>query len=327
MLQIAITVGVVFGVAVITACVVIFAARGGWIWTVRWRQVMQQLPGFRAANIDAFRSSTTVVTVKRGDDRYKVLQVGFLKDGSVFVTFPYFKHRIGLLSAATSAGTGRSDSLVNLEEGGKIASHLVKYSHHPSGLALFSQTGKIRNEIRRQSVPLDRYEGHLFTVLVNGLHAFKRADARRDQGQITPDRAVITFELQSDADPRGTLKIVGRWYDVNRLRFATPTRGEGPFIGTIDAAGEKLIAAVLANPAAATRHVLLITCQTIGLMGEAPEMLMFIGGFDPRDVLNDTSRDAGFLAFTYPAVDAITLKQKLGTVDFRNDNEPNFVGS
>lgn len=277
---------------------------------------MQELPGHQATNITAFRSSTIVITVKRGIERHKILQVVFAKDRSLFITFPYFKHRTGLLSATSSLGTGRSESFASLEQGGKVSSHLVKYSHHPSGLALFSQTGKIRSEVRRQSVALDHQEGHLFTVLINGLHAFQRAEGRRDDGHIAPERIVLTFDLPTDSDPEGTLKIVGRWYDVNRLRFAGPTESVGPFIPTIDSDGRTLTAAALASPAEATRHVLLVTCGAIDRLGAEPEMLLFLGGFDPREVMNDTSRDAGFLAFTYPAADAEGLKNKLGTVDF-----------
>jgi hypothetical protein len=200
---------------------------------------------------------------------------------------------------------------MNLEQGGKVTSHLVKYSHHPTGLALFSQDGKIRSEIRRQAVELNRQEGHLFTVLINGLSAFERAQGRKDEAQ-TPKRTVVTFALPATSASIGTLKIVGRWYDVNRLRFAEPTPSAGPFIPT----ERGLMAAVLANPAA-TRHVLLVTCEMNARLGEAAEMLMFFGGFDPREVMDDTSRDAGCLAFMYPASDIENLKQKLGSVDFR----------
>ena len=216
-----------------------------------------------------------------------------------------------------SPATGRAESFVSLEQGGKVASHLAKYSHHPSGLALFSQTGKIRSEVRRQSVPLDTHEGHLFTVLINGLHVFNRASGRRDEPQITPQRAVLTFELPPDSAEYGTLKIVGRWADVTRLRFSTPTDTAGPFIPTIHPTGDQRFAAALANPAVGTHHVLLLTCAVIPRLGTSGEMLMFFGGFDARDVMDDTSKEAGFLAFTYPASDAAELRQRLGSVDLQ----------
>ena len=276
---------------------------------------MKEPPGYQAGNITAFRSSTVVLTIERGAARFKILQVVFAKDGSLFVTFPYFPHRPGLLSATTSPVTGRPDSMASLEQGGKVTSHLVKYSHHPTGLALFSQTGKVRSEVRRQSVKLDDQEGHLFTVLINGLHAFSPAQGKKDEGNVSPQRTVVTMELPPDAGADGTLKIVGRWHDASRLRFANPVQSIGPFIGTVDPDEQMGSAVILANPADGTRHVLLLTCADIPRLGTDPEMLLFIGGFDPREIMNDTTREAGFLAFRYPADDADDLKQRLGSVD------------
>lgn len=157
------------------------------------------LPGHQADNITAFRSSTVVLTIQRGRD---VLQLVFGRDGSVFVTFPYFKHRTGILSATTTAATGRSESVVNLEQGGRVTSHLVKYSHDPSGWAHFSQTGKIRKEVRRRSVPLATHEGHLFTVLINDLQSFDWARGPKHNAQVTPGRTVITVEIPKTRIPR-----------------------------------------------------------------------------------------------------------------------------
>jgi hypothetical protein len=62
---------------------------------------------------------------------------------------------------------------LDLTPGGKIASHAVKYAHHPDGEAHFSQDGKVLTAIRRKAVPLDAAAGHLFTVHVVGFAAFK----------------------------------------------------------------------------------------------------------------------------------------------------------
>jgi len=60
---------------------------------------------------------------------------------------------------------------------------------------------------------------------------------------------------------------------------------------------------------------LLLTCEVVGRLGNASEMLLFLGGFDSREVMDDTSQEAGFLAFTYPAPDAHELIRRLGSVD------------
>jgi hypothetical protein len=72
----------------------------------------------------------------------------------------------------------------------------------------------------------------------------------------------------------------------------------------------------LANPAERTRHVLLVTCDVVARLGADPEMMLFFGGFDPRELMNDTSREAQALAFMYPRHGAEELKRKIGDVDF-----------
>ena len=99
--------------------------------------------GFQAGNVDAIRSGHVVCVVTAGDLRVKAFQIVFGGDGSLFITFPYSRHRTGILSASAIPATGTRQSQVNLEQGGKVTSHLVKYSHHTDGRAHFSQTGKI----------------------------------------------------------------------------------------------------------------------------------------------------------------------------------------
>lgn len=97
-----------------------------------------------------------VCVVKVSDLRAKAFQVGFDKDGSLFIHFPYFQHRTGILSSSEIPPTGERKADVNIEHGGKVTSHRVKYSHHPDGRAHFSQDGKIFTAIAQ---PFDSQEG------------------------------------------------------------------------------------------------------------------------------------------------------------------------
>jgi hypothetical protein len=58
-----------------------------------------------------------------------------------------------------------------------------------------------------------------------------------------------------------------------------------------------------------------ITCHAIIRLTQDPKLVLFYGGFDAREVMDDTSREAGFLTFLYPASDAEELKKALGTID------------
>ena len=126
--------------------------------------------------VKAFTSKKIVLTIQVGTVRYKVFQVVFPTDGSLFVTFPYFRHRTGILAAATIPANGQTSSQVDLQVGGKIASHDVKYSHHTDGRAHFSQAGKVFTVVKRQSIALEKYQGHIFSVLIQGVEGFDQAD-------------------------------------------------------------------------------------------------------------------------------------------------------
>jgi hypothetical protein len=187
---------------------------------------------FQAERIEAVRSDRVVCVIKIGARRFKAFQVFLGKDGSLFVTFPYFRHREGILTSSHLPVTGDPNSTINLEQGGKVTSHLVKYSHHPNGRAHFSQTGKIVTAIKRQSVALHAQEGHIFSLQIQGIDTLEQADQVTDVG-VSPKRTVVDFTIE----PCDAIKFVARWYDVSRMRFSAPTPVIGPWVPTMDPAG------------------------------------------------------------------------------------------
>jgi hypothetical protein len=60
-----------------------------------------------------------------------------------------------------------------------------------------------------------------------------------------------------------------------------------------------------------------VTCRVVARLGADPEMMLFFGGFDPIELMNDTSREAQALAFMYPIRRAEELRGTIGDVDFR----------
>src|SRR6266480_784022 len=240
------------------------------------------------------RSRRLSVRTNRRDDsggatRFKLFQVFFGRDGSLFVTFSYFGHRTGILAAVTIPGNGQNTSQVNLQVGGKIASHLVKYSHHPDGRAHFSQTGKVRTEIKRQSVALNVQHGHIFSLLVQGLNAFDKADDTKDVGS-SPKRTALTFQVAGSAEI-GAIKFVGRWLDVSKIVAAGSSAIVGPTLLTQDSAGNQRNGVLVASRYDhEPRHVLCITSEPVPRLGPDPEMMCFYGGFAPREVMDDTAQ-------------------------------------
>jgi hypothetical protein len=267
-----------------------------------------------SVKVEAFRSERIIVTLQVGAKRHKVLQVFFGRDRSLFISFPYFRHRTGILAAATIPANGQTTSQVNLQVGGKIASHLVKYSHHPDGRAHFSQEGRVRTEIKRQSVALGEQRGHIFTVMIQGIEGFDLADAKKDSGA-SKKRTALTFQLPEESIA-GTVKLVGRWFDISALRLGGQKSSViGPLVPAQDSQGKQQNGFLVASPYDNARHVLLITCEPIPRVSPESECLLFYGGFSPRVIMDDTSQEAGFLAFLYPVGDAEELKKTIGTID------------
>jgi hypothetical protein len=144
--------------------------------------------------IRRFQSRRFVFGVRTSDTLFKVFQVIFSKsDGSLLVNIPYSSITHGILSKGRLP-RGDVESQVHLEERGKVTSKLVKYSHHPDGKAHFSQDGKVRTEISRQSLPLAQAKGHLFTLHAQGLLQFAKEPTSTNANP-SPSRTLLTFSF------------------------------------------------------------------------------------------------------------------------------------
>lgn len=275
--------------------------------------------------LTCFRSERYVVTITSASGRYKILQVMFgKKDGSLYVNFPYFVNREGLVSLVHFPGNIKLPTSLSLEPGGKATSHLVKYSHHPTGTAHFSQDGKVLSVVRRLSVPLNEAEGHIFTTMFQGLKYFELTDPVKDMGH-TKKRTTLNFSFE-DTEPEA-IKIVGRWYHLSNLakRVQGALTFTGPLIPCQTPEGKKYWAFLLGHPYNVENkdYVLMLTCEAVPTLDKDEESaLTFIGGFDRPEIVNDRSVDTTFLAFSYPIQNREELEQKLGSIDFIRKAEP-----
>jgi hypothetical protein len=269
--------------------------------------------------IDCFRSDTVVVRTKAGSDVRKIFSVSFSKtDGSLFINLPYFETSKGLLSIATIPG-GQTGGPIDLKPQGKCSSHNVKYAHHISGEAHFSQTGKILTKIKRQSVPLRSNKGHIFTLLVQGLQHFKAAVEPKDNVTVTKKRTNLTVDL-GNASPEA-VKFVGRVFDA---RLLGPTlKGEwpdrvGPLFPYKIEEGDVMHGICIGNPHdTSDQTLLLVTYHVIPRLDPTREAaMMFVGGFDPAEQVLDPTRTTSMIALNYPAENFEDLRAQIGSVDF-----------
>ena len=274
------------------------------------------------ARIQAARARRFTIQVRGERDAppRKIAKIVFSQsDGSLFVDFPYFENSDGLVSLAT-LNPGSTE--VTLTEGGRVTSHLVKYAHHRDGEAHFSQTGRVYTSVRKRSMPLGNYVGHLFTIQFQGLEGFEVATGL-DVDLENMKNKPITFNV-INPEPHA-LKVVGFWYTKRELRARTSDASIGPGVSLV-AGGKPYGSGVLLSAppdASGSGSFLLVRAMSIPPISSEPHpQLTFLGGFDPDHIVNNPAVPTQFLALSYPAHDPDSLKAQIGSIDFVGDLKP-----
>lgn len=266
--------------------------------------------------LKCYRSECYVIAVETPSHRSKVFQILFgKKDGSLFVNFPYYEHSNGVVSLMTWTPENLPPTDLSLDNGGKITSHLVKYSHHPNGQTHFSQDGKVFTKVKKQSEPINNVEGHEFTIQLQGLSSFKKLE---DGIKLHSTKRRATLKFTFIGEPEA-IKFVGYWYSQEAIskRLAGHI-GERCFIN--DHNGKSHVAFIISAPLghAAEKRVLALYCEVIPRLDMNNETaLTFIGGFDSDEIVNDLTRTTSFLALLYPVMNPNELIAKIGSIDFR----------
>jgi hypothetical protein len=65
----------------------------------------------------------------------------------------------------------------------------------------------------------------MFSLLIQGLNALDAAHPTKDS-IVSTEQAIVEFAVDSPE----AIKIVGRWFDVNRIRVNNPTATIGPIV-------------------------------------------------------------------------------------------------
>ena len=268
-------------------------------------------------NIPAFASERFVITVETGQDRRKLFQIMFRKsDGSLFLSFPYYKDVAGLLTLATLRARAQYPASLSLLDGGKVTGHKVKYSHHPDGHVHFSQDGKIRTAIRKRSIPLLEAEGHLFTIQLQGLSDFSELDRKERLPLLSDKKTILNFRFEGS--PPDAIKFVGHWHKKTSLLRRISQFGSKPWFICEKSDGSTAFGMLLRDAFLESgEDYLLLTCEAIPLVDKGRfSTLTFVGGFDRREIALDHAQDTSFLALAYPATESYEeLRDQIGSVD------------
>lgn len=269
-------------------------------------------------NLPAFVSERFVITVEVGDDRRKLFQLLFgKKDGSLFVSFPYYKETVGLLTLATLRARQSYPTSISLTNSGKVTGHRVKYTHHPDGRAHFSQSGRIRTEVLRNAVPLIAADGHLFTLQIQGLRDFSELRDREKQPVMTLQKTILNFRFEGS--PPEAIKFVGHWHSASSLAQKVSQVGQKPWFVTEKSDGSRGFGMLIQDTFLQSQdpYYLLLTCEAIPILDKGRySTLTFVGGFDRREIAFDHNQDTSFLALAYPSTDSYEdLLRRIGSVD------------
>jgi len=263
--------------------------------------------------IQILRAKKFIIDYKSGDEDYKIFQIIYAKDGSIFISFPYYKKKEGIVSKVSHIGESNTLELLH---GGKATSYAVKYSHHWDGEAHFSQDGKVKTIIRKHSVPLEKYSGHFFTVQFQGLEDFDLN--LNDKLEYSTAKTRVIYELKPNPE---AIKFIGMLYSINELDQRLIIKDDqihGPIFEGISNIGEKTKGLLISSPTSykSSNLVMYIYCKGIKSMGNEENVLTFMGGFDLPNVIYDHSKTTTMLMFMYPAYNFEDLQEKIGCIDF-----------
>ncbi len=246
----------------------------------------------------------------------QLCQMGFSSDGSFHVAWPYLAVSEGIVAEVDfPANHTAGPATLSLTEKGRFTTQRVKYSHHRSGLAQFSLTGKVRNDVRRKSFPLTGPIGQLFHLQCHSPAAFKAL------GRLKPHRLYITF-LVAGPQPADFLirggwhrkdAIVANIYGAGRVGPVAPYKDrrsgeEGPMTfwsPPLECPVADHIIGVLGDPVAAPTGM---EEPGLVLLGGLDEHESPIGG-PPAPPIR------GGLAAMYPVRLSEDMRRALGTID------------
>lgn len=274
-------------------------------------------PANAPLTVRAYGAERYVIACKSPGGSSKIFQIAFAKsDSSLFVTFPYLRDepgRVGLVHLPVGK-TYPTDLTVGHDF--PVTSHAVKYSHHPSGRAHFSLSGKVRASIGKDAVPLSGAEGHIFTIQAQGMHRFDPLLAS-DVGN--RKRGVIPFGFAQDL-PAATKFTAFLYSEAECRRRFVQAGNESPWFLAKVPDGTSRLGILLATPFSheGQRHFLMLTVEErSAFCAEQEVWLSLMGGFDPPDRATDHDQPTSFLMCIYPASDTFeALVRQVGTIDY-----------
>jgi hypothetical protein len=249
-----------------------------------------------------FHSAAEFVLLLRSrSSERKIARISFGKDGSIYVQFPYCIQKSGWIGELPVPADPSATVTYSLRSHGSFVDTDVKFSHHRSGIALFSKTGLELPPTRRNSFRLDGPIGHLFRLQVSNPQDF--AELKKI------DKTVKYLALDFPDDGPTSISWRAEWRRKASLiaNIQPPSGTAGPKTSVqhrVTGAVDEVL--FLGQPPgyALRDHVLLLTGgpspRPAGVTGSG---MTFLGGWDEHEVQSADEKPVlrGALAFVYPA--------------------------
>jgi hypothetical protein len=158
----------------------------------------------RKGRLRVYAAADATVGILTRAGYFQLCQIGYARDGSIRVQWPYLAVQQGIVATFELPPEGESSSYtIPMQECGKFTSQLVKYSHHTSGATHFNLTGRTTNEVRRESFPLIGPIGYVFQLEVFYPEGFKTLQ------RLKPQRLYLVFDCRAvDAT---AFQVRGEW--------------------------------------------------------------------------------------------------------------------
>lgn len=259
-------------------------------------------------NLNIIREEEFTIRVVNKGEKYKIFKIKFYKkDGSIFLFFPYFKHSHGILSILKLPANIKNRQTLRFDEVGKITSHLVKYSHRPDGNVHFSLDKKIFTfKKNKKADPLSCDVGHIFKVIFKNLDAFE-VDNNNNK--------TLNIDFNVNTNNKNDFKILCEWKKIPNYNYFD--KKLNPVVKTKEGIIEK--DKIIGQPTYMPYHDHILTFDLYEKSlnsTDSDDLLLFIGGFDPKFIYKDLSKDFYCLAMMYPAGNYLKLEKIIGSQDF-----------
>lgn len=267
-------------------------------------------------SLNVFGAERYVVAALVNGSARKLFQIAFSKkDGSLFVTFPYLKGCGGRLGVVTIPKGSSYFDTFTVGQNFPATSHLPKYSHHPSGQAHFSLSGKVRTAAIKQAVPLSQAGGHIFTARFQGFSHFNELERNRTS---TKQRGIIPFSFEDEKNVQ-SIKFVCHIQSEDQLTKRGGYNNTAIWMKVQLPDGRMFLGIALATPfyfEGVRRYLILYAECTDYFITNVEKGISFMGGFDPEDVVFDHSRDTTCLMmFIHELTNMNQLAATFGSID------------